>query len=158
MIPGLQCHLSASMTPRSLSSPKYLTLSFHVSYILFSSPAAWTLGPQSNTSGNSGPILTNSLHIVGSAAYNSTITNHTEVLPVSVDIIGMPSSIFLQLQTLVARYLLYPSFFYVDANFAASSCSRMRWRDLQPRGGAAESRDRDHPVGWTDHYWWGDSG
>lgn len=26
--------------------------------------------------------------LVGSAAYNSTITNHTEVLPVSVDVIG----------------------------------------------------------------------
>ena len=28
------------------------------------------------------------LYIVGSASYSSTITNHTEVLPVSVDIIG----------------------------------------------------------------------
>lgn len=36
---------------------------------------------------------------LGSAAYNSTITNHTEVLPVSVDILGMiifevPKSLF----------------------------------------------------------------
>ena len=28
------------------------------------------------------------LSLVGSASYYSTITNHTEVLPVSVDIIG----------------------------------------------------------------------
>ena len=30
---------------------------------------------------------------VGSAAYESTITNHTEVLPVSVDIIGESQSL-----------------------------------------------------------------
>ena len=55
-------------------------------------PALFSLSLLPPSSG--GKLLTNN-DAVGSAAYNSTITIHTEVLPVSVDIIGKHLSLTL---------------------------------------------------------------
>ena len=64
-------------------------------------------------------MLIFALYTVGSASYNSTVTNHTEVLPVSVDIIGKSACTFvsplytsLDLASFLLRFFLVRFYAY----------------------------------------------
>ena len=132
------------MTGKSRFSRRYLISSFLVSAL----PPLLFLALLSENE------LIFNFSVVGSASYNSTITNHTEVLPVSVDIIGM-IALYRQWFARIWNSISL-SRQRIAADKDENSRSRLWWRDLFPCGSSTRSRYRGSESSGADDHGWAD--